>query len=120
MSIKQGSWWPVLATNELRQKPLSRMRFGEPLVFWRNGDQVVCMPDRCPHRGAALSLGRINKETGSIACPFHGLEFAADGHCTRVPVEQNYSIPADFGVASYPAKEADGYIWVWRGPKPAL
>jgi phenylpropionate dioxygenase-like ring-hydroxylating dioxygenase large terminal subunit len=119
MSTKQGSWWPVLATNELRQKPLGRMRFGEQLVFWRNGDQVVCMPDRCPHRGAALSLGRVNKDTGSIACPFHGLEFAANGHCTRVPVEQNYSIPADFGVASYPVEEADGYIWIWRGPEPA-
>ena len=106
----------MLATEELRQKPVGRSRFGEQLVFWRNGNEVVCMPDRCPHRGAALSLGRVNKQAGSIACPFHGLEFRADGHCIRVPVEHNYSIPPDFGVPSYPATEADGYIWIWRGP----
>lgn len=77
------------------------------------------MADRCPHRGAALSLGRINKAGDSIACPFHGLEFGANGQCTKVPVERDYAIPPDFGVPTYPTREADGYLWVWRGPQPA-
>ena len=119
MNPSVGSWWPVVASTELGRKPLGRTRFGERLVFWRSGDGVVCMLDQFPHRGAALSLGRINQQTGSLACAFHGMEFGADGQCTRIPVERNYPIPADFGVATYPALEADGYIWVWRGPLPA-
>jgi len=118
MNPSAGSWWPIVASTELGRKPLGRIRFGERLVFWRSSDGVVCMQDKCPHRGAALSLGCINKKTGSLACPFHGLEFGADGHCTRIPVEQDFPIPADFGVATFPAREADGYIWVWRGPVP--
>ena len=103
MNPSAGSWWPIVASTELGRKPLGRIRFGERLVFWRSSDGVVCMQDKCPHRGAALSLGCINKKTGSLACPFHGLEFGADGHCTRIPVEQDFPIPADFGVATFPA-----------------
>ena len=119
MNPSAGSWWPILASTELGRKPLGRTRFGERLVFWRSSDGVVCMQDKCPHRGAALSLGRVNKSAGSLACPFHGLEFGADGQCTLIPVERDFPIPADFGVATYPAREVDGYIWVWRGPLPA-
>jgi len=118
MNPKVGAWWPVLASSEVRNKPVGRTRFGEQLVFWRDGDSVVSMADRCPHRGAALSLGRINQQEHTITCPFHGLEFGADGNCTRVPVERDYEIPPGFGVPSYPVREADGYVWLWRGPQP--
>ncbi len=117
MQPSTGSWWPLLASRELGAKPVGRARFGEQLVFWRNGNAVVCMPDRCPHRGAALSLGKVT--TDGIACPFHGLAFAPDGRCTRVPVERDFAIPDSLNVATYPATEADGYVWVWRGPLPA-
>jgi len=117
MNPVKGSWWPVVDAGELGRKPISRMRFGERLVFWRAGDTAVCMRDRCPHRGAALSLGSVQGD--SIACPFHGLEFGADGHCMRVPVEQDFAIPDELSVATYPVREADGYLWVWRGAMPA-
>ncbi len=116
MNPVKGSWWPVLAAQELGPKPVGRMRFGERLVFWRDGNGIVCMRDRCPHRGAALSLGELTAD--GIVCPFHGLAFAADGHCTRIPVEKDFAIPSNFGVVTWPATEGDGYIWVWRGPLP--
>lgn len=118
MNPSVGSWWPVIASSELGRKPIGRTRFGEQLVFWRAGGQAVCMPDRCPHRGAALSLGEI-KPTATIACPFHGLEFGADGRCTRIPVERDAAIPAGFGMETFTTHEEDGFIWLWRGPAPA-
>jgi len=108
----------VLASAEVGGKPVGRTRFGERLVFWRAAQKLVCMADKCPHRGAALSLGKVNKAAGAIVCPFHGLEFGATGQCARIPVEPGNDIPEGFGVATYPTREADGYIWVWRGPLP--
>jgi len=92
------------------------MRFGQTLVFWRSNGKVVCMPDRCPHRGAALSLGRVNKRGDALACPFHGIEFSAAGRCVHIPVEDDARIPDEFRIPSLPVVEADGYIWIWRGP----
>jgi len=115
MNPTNGYWCPVVASGELGNKPIARTRFGQKLVFWRSEGTPVCMPDRCPHRGAALSLGRINKSDNALVCPFHGLEFAADGRCVRLPVERNPHIPGDFGVSSLPVHEEDGFIWLWRG-----
>lgn len=117
MSNDQGIWVPVVASSEVGKKPFGCTRFGQNLVFWRSGGRVVCMPDRCPHRGAALSLGRI--KNGAIACPFHGMEFSAAGKCVRVPVEDDPRIPEDFGVPPLPVREDNGYVWLWRGAEGA-
>jgi phenylpropionate dioxygenase-like ring-hydroxylating dioxygenase large terminal subunit len=114
MNSSARHWWPVATSSELGSRPVGRTRFGQKLVLWRSGERVVCMPDRCPHRGAALSLGRIND--GAIACPFHGIEFSAEGRCVGVPVESDPRIPEDFGVPCLPVTEAYGYVWLWRGP----
>ena len=118
MHPSKGSWWPVLASSELGKQPVGRTRFGERFVFWRDGGRVVCMADQCPHRGAALSLGCVDAAAGTISCPFHGLAFAADGRCVKIPMEQDYAIPEGFGVRTLPAHEEDGYVWVWYGPLP--
>jgi len=115
MDVRSEHWYPVLRSRELHDsKPTGRTRFGRPLVFWRdaNGKPVV-MDDRCPHRGAALSLGRIRGD--ELACPFHGFRFAADGRCMRTPPEGNRPVPDDLRVSTHTATEAHGYIWLWRG-----
>jgi phenylpropionate dioxygenase-like ring-hydroxylating dioxygenase large terminal subunit len=117
MNSITGHWWPVAISSEVDRRPVARTRFGQRLVFWRSGERVVCMPDRCPHRGAALSQGRIHN--GAIVCPFHGIEFSAEGRCVSVPVEDDPRIPEDFGVSCLPVAEADGYIWLWRGSETA-
>lgn len=119
MVTANGYWCPVVASSELGSKPIARKRFDQSLVFWRSAEGVVCMPDRCPHRGASLSLGRIDQSRGTLACPFHGLEFDAGGRCVRIPVEPDQRLSADFCVASLPVTEADGFVWLWRGPDVA-
>ena len=114
MQVATPHWYPMLRSRELRQRPVGRMRFGERLVFWRAADGApVVMPDRCPHRGAALSLGRLRD--GDIACPFHGFCFDRNGTCTRTPPEGDRPVPDDLRLQSMPATERHGYIWVWRG-----
>jgi len=116
MNALPGHWYAVASSRELGRSPLAKTRFGEQLVFWRDSEgRPVCMPDRCPHRGAALSLGKIRNN--AIACPFHGFEFAADGHCQRIPAEGSRPVPEGFCVGTYELTESGGYIWLWRGPQ---
>ena len=111
-----NQWYAVLESNEVpRGRPVGVTRFGERLVFWRTpaGDPV-CLRDACPHRGAALSIGRLRQE--AIECPFHGLTFDPSGRCTLIPANgRSAEVPKAFQAAGYPAREAHGFIWVWWG-----
>jgi phenylpropionate dioxygenase-like ring-hydroxylating dioxygenase large terminal subunit len=117
LNFSSGHWHAVLSSRELRARPVARTRFGERLVFWRDGSgRPVCCEDRCAHRGAALTLGRVRN--GQIVCPFHGLCYDGTGRCVQVPVEGDWKIPASLKVATYPVAEGDGMVWLWRGPAP--
>jgi phenylpropionate dioxygenase-like ring-hydroxylating dioxygenase large terminal subunit len=41
--------------------------------------------DRCPHRLAPLSEGRVNPESGHLECAYHGWTFGPDGGCSGIP-----------------------------------
>jgi len=116
MSLSAGHWHAVLSSRELSSRPVGKERFGTRLVFWRDGTgQPACAHDRCPHRGAALSLGQVNN--GAIACPYHGFEFDRDGACVRVPAEgPDWQIPAHLRVGTLPVREAQDLVWLWQGP----
>ena len=109
----------MLSTRELKNRPVAKTRFGQALVFWRDTNgQPVCLDDRCAHRGAALSLGKVSGN--AIECPFHGFRFDGTGQCIRVPAEgDDWTIPARFRVPEHRVRESGGYIWAWRGPEVA-
>ena len=69
------------------------------------------LEDRCPHRFAPLSLGRINGE--HLQCGYHGAEFDRDGMCVNVPGQS--TAPSNACVRSFPVVEKQGYIWIWMG-----
>jgi phenylpropionate dioxygenase-like ring-hydroxylating dioxygenase large terminal subunit len=115
MKIQTG-WHVAIDSSELKpQVPLAVRRFGIDWVFWRDtsGDPVV-MEDRCPHRSARLSLGVVSTaDSGSLRCPYHGIEFDGRGRCLHVPELQR---PAPgLGVPTLPCVEAHGFVWVWVG-----
>lgn len=117
MSYSSGHWYVVLSARELKSRPLARTRFGQRLVFWRDSDgKPACLLDRCPHRGAALSLGDCTGD--NIACPYHGFQFDGLGYCQRVPAEgRDFKIPAHFRASAFTVGESQDYIWLWTGPE---
>jgi phenylpropionate dioxygenase-like ring-hydroxylating dioxygenase large terminal subunit len=119
MELSRGHWYPVLSSREITDKPVGRTRFGRRLVFWRDETgQPACLEDRCGHRGAALSLGKV--ADGAIECPFHGFRFDAGGRCIRVPAEgDDWRIPDHLRIDAPTISEGGGYIWAWRGPQVA-
>jgi phenylpropionate dioxygenase-like ring-hydroxylating dioxygenase large terminal subunit len=112
-----SGWYAILPTTALRKasKPLAVERFGLSLVVWRSSEQkIVVMLDRCPHRGAKLSLGKVCDKV--IQCPFHAYQFDADGSCAMAP-ELGKAIPG-LKVKSFTTHESMGMVWMYFGDAP--
>jgi phenylpropionate dioxygenase-like ring-hydroxylating dioxygenase large terminal subunit len=107
-------WTPVTISSRLKDKPLALQLAGEPLVLFRGKDgQVGALLDRCPHRGVALSLGKI--ADGCLECPFHGWRFGTRGEVTHVPFNPDAKLER-LKATSLPAREEAGAIWVFTAP----
>ncbi|HLI44552.1 MAG TPA: aromatic ring-hydroxylating dioxygenase subunit alpha [Acidimicrobiales bacterium] len=78
-------WLPLARASELGEQPARFMLLDQPLVAFRSpaDGQVRVYPDRCPHRGAPLSIGCA--EGGGIRCAYHGWRFGPDGRCDEIP-----------------------------------
>jgi vanillate O-demethylase monooxygenase subunit len=111
----RNAWYCAGWDYEITQSKSSlvtRKIAGDRVVLYRKPDGgVVAFEDRCPHRQAALSLGR--KEGDSLRCMYHGLKFGPDGKCTEVPGQS--TIPERACLRAYPVVEKDNWVWVWMG-----
>lgn len=48
-------------------KPLTLQLLGKDLVAWRNKEgRWTCFDDRCPHRAAPLTEGRVDEKDGNL------------------------------------------------------
>jgi nitrite reductase/ring-hydroxylating ferredoxin subunit len=110
-----NQWYGILRTQDVGKKPVGVKRMGERLVLFRDRrGEIVCLHDRCPHKGALLSLGRVMGDT--IECPYHGFQYGADGNCTLMPVlGKKGRIPHGMCTKSYRVREKYGYVWLWWG-----
>ncbi|MEW5870009.1 MAG: aromatic ring-hydroxylating dioxygenase subunit alpha [Chloroflexota bacterium] len=109
-------WYVVLESSEIKAgKPFGVKRMGEQLVFWRDEQgKVHCLRDVCPHRGVALSKGKVLDS--QLQCPFHGFEFDGSGQCCKVPANGiNAPLPKQIKAHSYPTYEEHGFIFIWWG-----
>tara|TARA_R110000868_G_scaffold99535_1_gene273886 strand:+ start:3248 stop:4306 length:1059 start_codon:yes stop_codon:yes gene_type:complete len=107
-------WWPVAASWMITDTPHGLTRLGEKIALWRDKDgSVHCIEDRCPHRGARLSMGWNLGDR--IACWYHGIEIGADGVVMDVPAVANCPLVGEKAIKSYPCFEHMGGIFVWFG-----
>ena len=113
----KNQWYAVLNSNEIKKgRVLGVTRLGEKLVFWRDKEgEIGCIFDKCTHRGAALSKGKVLKNN-KIQCPFHGFEYDKNGKVTKIPaIGKNAPVPDRYKINSYPVKDEHGFIWLWWG-----
>ena len=104
-------WHPVAQSSEVVDAPLSVQLLNEAVVLWRNADgQTQAFVDRCPHRGARLSMGRV--ENGHLECPYHGWQFTSGGQCIKVPAMPDFTPSASQRVKAFEVQEAYGLVWV--------
>ena len=59
-------WWPVALADEAAEGPVGLTLLGQSLVLWRGVDGApVVLTDRCPHRGAKLSISSPRSSAAS-------------------------------------------------------
>jgi nitrite reductase/ring-hydroxylating ferredoxin subunit len=105
-------WQPVARLEDLKRGPQRAVLLGEALaVFLTEGGRAAVVADRCAHRGASLSMGKVAGD--SIQCPYHGWEWAGgDGACTRIPsLPDQTQIPPRARIPAFPVREQWGLVW---------
>jgi phenylpropionate dioxygenase-like ring-hydroxylating dioxygenase large terminal subunit len=76
-------WHPVARSVDVGADPVTVRLLGEDWVLVRLPSGLAAFEDRCPHRLAPLSLGRVDGDT--LRCGYHGWCFDGDGQCTEIP-----------------------------------
>jgi vanillate O-demethylase monooxygenase subunit len=85
MSYLRNIWYMAGWEEDIAGEALLERRLlGRDWLLYRRQDGAYAMlHNRCPHRFATLSQGK--RKGDSIACPYHGLEFSAQGACLHNP-----------------------------------
>lgn len=104
-------WQPLARVEDLENGPQRAILLDVPLaVFLTENGEAAVVADRCAHRGASLSTGKVCGD--SIQCPYHGWEWAGDGSCTRIPsLADQRQIPPLARIPSYPVRVQWGLVW---------
>mmetsp|Transcript_161354 Transcript_161354/g.518065 ORF Transcript_161354/g.518065 Transcript_161354/m.518065 type:complete len:433 (+) Transcript_161354:157-1455(+) len=124
-------WYGVALSSDLPQtvkgkfgykapSPLATTLLADPIVLWRDLlGNARCLADKCPHRSAPLSLGKINGENGTLECIYHGWQLdGASGKVTHIPaLLDGKEIPSNAQSRTYPVCEQDNVVYVWAGPE---
>jgi phenylpropionate dioxygenase-like ring-hydroxylating dioxygenase large terminal subunit len=113
-AVPRPYWYPACSSRELGvRRPLPLSLMGAPLVAFRDGDgRAAVLVDRCPHRNAPLSAGRVRD--GALQCGYHGWRFDSGGGCVGIPgLDGAIDTTLRRGVGAHATRERDGIVWFW-------
>jgi nitrite reductase/ring-hydroxylating ferredoxin subunit/uncharacterized membrane protein len=100
-------WRPLLPLSALNGEPRRVEVDGVGMVLHRDGDAVLAVGERCPHLGAPMADGWVDR--GRVVCPWHGSRF----ECGSGDVVRG---PATAALPNYPTRIRDGMIEVKGAP----
>ena len=114
------AWYPLSPLEDLdRRRPqaveLLEQRY---VIWWSRADAAWrVFLDRCPHRLAPLSEGRLDPLSGQLMCSYHGWRFDGEGLCRRIP-QANPATPAAeqarrLCATPLPCRQEAGLLWLW-------
>jgi vanillate O-demethylase monooxygenase subunit len=108
----RNAWYVAAWDHEVTRSMQRRVILDDPILLFRRDDgTAVALEDRCCHRQAPLSMGKL---VGNIVhCPYHGLQFDTSGKCVKVPSQD--LVPASARVRAYPLVEKNHWLWIWMG-----
>ncbi|MCU0537123.1 MAG: Rieske 2Fe-2S domain-containing protein [Hydrococcus sp. Prado102] len=114
------AWYPVYYLDDLDKSKLTTFTLLEKdlVIWWDDRDRTWrAFEDKCPHRLAPLSQGRI-AEDGLLECPYHGWAFSGSGECDRIPQQvagQKAEQSQRACVRSFPTAIRQGLLFIYAG-----
>jgi phenylpropionate dioxygenase-like ring-hydroxylating dioxygenase large terminal subunit len=117
-SYLRNAWYVAAWSDDIADgQVVARTIMNEPVALFRKANGgIAAIEDRCAHRFAPLSMGKI-VGGDRVQCPYHGLEFDGNGACVRNP-HGTKNIPPRARVKAYPVIEKHKAVWVWMGDAP--
>ncbi|PNH10690.1 Pheophorbide a oxygenase, chloroplastic [Tetrabaena socialis] len=112
--------YPLVVVDQLDpSRPHAAHLLGTQLVLWRDATgSWRAHEDKCPHRLAPLSEGRIEPD-GTLQCAYHGWTFDGSGACTHIPQlrgdDKAHCVACASRracVRSFSCQELHGLLWV--------
>ncbi|KAF3884900.1 MULTISPECIES: aromatic ring-hydroxylating dioxygenase subunit alpha [Nostocales] len=117
-------WYPLSPVKDLDPKqPTSVTLLGLRLVIWKpkSSETFQVFLDRCPHRLAPLSEGRIDDRTGNLMCSYHGWQFDKQGICAHIPQAESPALASknkeNLCAMALPVRQQQDLLWVWPDAK---
>jgi nitrite reductase/ring-hydroxylating ferredoxin subunit len=110
-------WYPAMASKNVGRKPAQVKLLGAEVALFRDSQtgKVHALEDRCPHRGALLSQGRIYYPS-TLTCSYHGWTFDTSGKLLAVLSEgPDCPLAGKVQVRTFPVEEHRGLVWLWMG-----
>ena len=109
----ENAWYVGCWSREVLEKDItSRTILNLPIIFYRDlSGNIIAMEDRCCHRHAPLSKGKIEGE--NIRCMYHGIKFNKFGRCIEIPGSDR--IAKNMCVQTFPIVEKNNLVWIWLG-----
>lgn len=101
-------WLPALEVTKIREREPRRIEVaGQPVLLYRQGNQIQAIGAVCPHAGGPLEQGKF--DNGCVQCPWHDSVFAlADGRVVHGP--------STYAVTNYEARVRNGMVEVRLAP----
>jgi len=112
MVFQHYVWYVAALPEQVDRQLRRRVILNEPVLLYRTeAGGIVGIKDRCPHRFAPLSRGKLHGDV--VECGYHGLRFDGTGRCVLNP-HHSANHPKN-RVLSFPIKERYGFVWIWMG-----
>ena len=104
-------WYPVARIQDVTSTPQQVMLLDVKMALYRTeSGGIHLVRDICPHRGVPLTKGWVEGE--NIVCPYHGLQYNAEGQCVKIPAQPELTkISARFSLTKFPVVEKYGLVW---------
>lgn len=111
----RNQWYAFCPSDFVASGGMRKMRrLGIDWVLFRESNgELRILEDRCPHRGAPLSLGQHLGDR--LACQYHGVQVGGDGTVLSVPGMPGCNLEGKQLVQSLPVREVGGAVLAYVG-----